>query len=526
MSHARDPHFAQPQGYGSVGFSVAPRSVTYPEIVPATPVPAETDPQFTEETLPAFAVRHSLQAEEAAADAAKAADAADARRRESDAAGAQSPVEAPGETSVEVPVAVHVAAPAAGVPGTAADDANAGPAHSSAVTPAPTVSPAAVPAAVDVVDEPEDSRPASTPAATLPPVPPLPPLLEAIAPPAASTTTTVTTAAAVITEVPVFIERTPQELFNEPAADLAAASTLQKPVTATKGLRGMLGSIGIRLAPGEAEQAKLDSDAALRRDEETIRQATWTRAVSILVANRKGGVGKTPVSLLLGGTLAAVRGGSVCIVEVSDDPGALTFRAEGTPRLGLGELVQNVGTISSAGQLAGYTAPQTSFASVIGTIGDRPPLTRGDVIGVAAVIDEFYSLRVMDSGNQSSSEAFEGAVETADALVIPVLNAGDAVFEALALLDRLRGQGGKAAELADRAIIIRLSDGRPEHPQVVERVNRIIEGAKVAHVVTVPYDAHIAERGQLTLGSLDPATYRVFAGAAAAIVRGLRVAPH
>jgi MinD-like ATPase involved in chromosome partitioning or flagellar assembly len=306
-----------------------------------------------------------------------------------------------------------------------------------------------------------------------------------------------------------------------PGDDLSSIASVTEPLVATRGARGLLGRLGIRLAPGAAEQATAHAAEQLRRDEETIRQATWTRAVSVLVANRKGGVGKTPVSLLLGGTLASVRGGSVCVVEVSDDPGALTFRAEGSPALGLGELVRDVATITSAGQLAGYTAPQTSFASVIGSVRERDRLDRDDVIAVAAVIDEYYGIRVMDSGNQSSSDAFDGAVQTADALVIPVLNAGESVFEALALLERLRSRGGRAAALAGRAVILRLTDGRPEHPQVLERINRIIDGAGAAHVFAVPYDAHIAERGQLTLSSLDPATYRVFAAAAASIVRSI-----
>ncbi|WP_394769109.1 MinD/ParA family protein [Lacisediminihabitans sp.] len=320
--------------------------------------------------------------------------------------------------------------------------------------------------------------------------------------------------------VPATAARIPAD--SPPAADdLASIATVTEPVIATRGVRGVLGRFGIRLAPGAAEQALTQSAERLRRDEETIRQTTWTRAVSVLVANRKGGVGKTPVSLLLGGTLASVRGGSVCVVEVSDDPGALTFRAEGSPALGLGELVRDVATVTSAGQLAGYTAPQTSFASVIGSVRERDRLGRDDVIAVAAVIDEYYGIRVMDSGNQSSSDAFDGAVETADALVIPVLNAGESVFEALALLERLRSRGGRAAALAGRAVILRLTDGRPEHPQVLERINRIIEGAGAAQVFAVPYDAHIAERGQLTLASLDPATYRVFAAAAASIVRSI-----
>lgn len=314
----------------------------------------------------------------------------------------------------------------------------------------------------------------------------------------------------------------PAHILSEPFSELSTGATPDTPVVATKGIRGAFSRIGIRMAPGAAEAAELKAREERRRDEQTIRQATWTRAVSVLVANPKGGTGKTPCALLLGGVLAAVRGGSVAIMEVSDDPGALTFRAEGNPPRGIGELVRDVAGIRTAGQLAGYTAPQTSFASVIGTTGRRDRLTRENVRDVAAVVDEFYGIRVMDSGNQPSSSAFQGAIETADALVVPVMNAGDAVLEAVALLDVLRAAGGKAAALADNASIVRLTDGRPEHPQVVERVNRIITNANVRQVFEVPYDTHIAERGQMTLDSLAPATRQAFTAAAAGVVSYLQ----
>ena len=315
--------------------------------------------------------------------------------------------------------------------------------------------------------------------------------------------------------------RTPSPL-QLPLEDLSITAPEDDNAVATRGLRGILARFGFRVAPSVTEQAALDLAAALQEQERIIRQATWTRAVSVLVANRKGGVGKTPMSLLLGGVLAAVRGGSVAIIEVSDDPGALAFRAEGNPPRGIGELVRDVDTIRTTGQLAGYTAPQTSFASVIGSAGRRPRLTRDDVIGVARVVDEYYALRVMDSGNQPSSSAFQGAIETADALVIPVLNAGDAVLEAVALLEELSAAGGKAAELASNAIIVRLTDGRPEQPHVLERINQVIDATRVRAVFEVPYDAHIAERGQLSLNRLDPSTRRAFTAIAANIVAHLQ----
>ena len=305
-------------------------------------------------------------------------------------------------------------------------------------------------------------------------------------------------------------------------AELGALSAASGRAVARAGARGALARLGIRVRPGKAEQARLDEAACLSRDEETIRQATWTRAVGILVANRKGGTGKTPAALLLGGALAATRGGSVAVMEVSDDPGALAFRAEGDPARGLGELIRDLDNITTAGRLAGYTAPQASFASVIGTVGRRPRLSGSDVQAIARVVDEFYAIRVMDSGNQPSSDAFQGAVETADVLVVPVLNAGDAVLEAVATIEELRAAGGKAARLAAQPVILRLTDGRPEHPQVIERIDRIIAGLNPAAVFAVPYDPHIAERGQLTLSRLQAATRAALTQAAAGVVRVLQ----
>ncbi|MFD1716170.1 MinD/ParA family protein [Amnibacterium flavum] len=313
------------------------------------------------------------------------------------------------------------------------------------------------------------------------------------------------------------------EEVNSPMSDLLADEPAAQPGRATRGFRGALGRVGIRLAPSGAEKARLEADAAVRRDEQVIRQATWTRAVGVLVANPKGGVGKTPVSVLLGGTLATIRGGSVAVIEVSDDPGTLTFRAEGKPALGMGELVRDVDAIRSAGQLAGYTAPQTSFASIIGSTGARPALSGNDVRRVSSVVDDYYAVRIMDSGNQPSSDAFVGAIDAADVLVIPVLNSADVVLGAMSLLERMRLEGGHSADLANHAIVLRLTDGRPEDPRIMERLSGLLERSGVRETYAIPYDAHVAERGELTLAKLTPATRSALTTAAAGIVRSLQL---
>jgi len=313
-------------------------------------------------------------------------------------------------------------------------------------------------------------------------------------------------------------------LFGNSTATMIAASRATNPARATAGFRGFWARLGLPIGPGAAEALERRCGELRTANETIVRQATWTRAVSVLVANPKGGTGKTPTTLLIGGVLAAIRGGSVAILEVSDDRGALNLRAEGNPQLGLGELVRDIDQVTTAGRLAGYTAPQTSFASVIGSTGRRTPLNGESVVAVASVIDEFYGIRVMDSGNVTTSSAFQGAVSVADVLVIPIMNAGDSALEAIELLEELHAAGGASAALASTAIAIRITDGRPENPVVREDIERLLKQTGVSVLHEIPYDAHIAERGQITLSSLKPATRDAFVAAAASVVRALQSA--
>lgn len=330
----------------------------------------------------------------------------------------------------------------------------------------------------------------------------------------------------------------PVELAGPNPARLMAAATASAaapsagdgtPARARQGWRGALARVGLPIAPGVAERAAREEAetraAGIVDAQRVIRQATWTRAVAVLVANPKGGTGKTPLSLLLGGMLSAVRGGGVGIVEVADDPGALGFRAEGSPRLGLGEFVRDVGQLVTRGQVVGYTAPQTSFASVIGTVVDssRPPLTYEAVTSVAAKLDEYFEIRVMDSGNQPSSGPFKGAVDTADVLVIPVMNAGDSTLEALGMLRELRTTEA-GARLADTAIAVVMDDGRPQAPQMAEAVTQELGAAGIRTFHHMPYDAHIAGRGEVTLGRLNEAATEALTLLAADVTRALTAA--
>lgn len=269
--------------------------------------------------------------------------------------------------------------------------------------------------------------------------------------------------------------------------------------------------------PSKAQLAAQQLDA----DRNTVRLASWARSVGVLVANPKGGVGKTPSALILGGVIASIRGGQTCVFEVTDDAGALAVRAEGPAIAGMAELVRDVGAIRGAGQLAGYVSQQTSYAAVVGTVHDRAPLSHTDVQNVSDLLGFFYPIRVMDSGNQASSSAFHGAVNSADVLVIPVLEAIDSVNGAHQLVRFLHRYGGHPAALAQNAIALRIDDGRTVAPDVRAYVTDALEAAGIREVINIPYDPHIAQRSTITLDRLRVATVDAYTRAGAAVITQL-----
>ncbi len=283
----------------------------------------------------------------------------------------------------------------------------------------------------------------------------------------------------------------------------------------SRGLRGALRKMGMKIGPSAQEQHahKMGNARTLIR--------LSTQPGGVLVAQPKGGDGKTPLSLAIGGVFAQIRGGGTIVLEVSDDPGALSVRAEGAGSVGIAELLRDIDQIKTSGQLGGYIAQQSSYAAVIGTPGDRRALTGDDVRRIAALTDTYYPMRVMDSGNQPTSSAFHGAIDVADVLVIPVLDAMPGWQGAMQLLRHLHQVGGHAADLARNAIIVRMHDGRPEDREVIAYGDQLIDNAGIQHVFHVPFDPHIADRTTLTFSRLAPATTDAITLLTAAIVQQL-----
>jgi MinD-like ATPase involved in chromosome partitioning or flagellar assembly len=312
--------------------------------------------------------------------------------------------------------------------------------------------------------------------------------------------------------------------WTAPAAGPVTAITAPvKPGHAQWGWRGRFhrGSGGLLTpAPGPAELAHRDAIA-------TIGSTTWPRAVNVIVTNPKGGSGKTPTSVILAGVLGQIRGGSVVAWEASEAAGTLTTRAEGTPLHGLGELVAGTREVRSAGNLAGFTTPQTSHADVIGSVSARRTLTGWDVLMVRQVLDTYYRITVTDTGNNLTHPAYLAALHTADAVVVPCLPSIDALTGLEQVGEVMRAAGGHVADrngLLSRVVVVLGHDGGPENPRVAAAVRERLTYLGLA-VVEVPFDPTIRDGGPITLASLSEESSRAWTAVAAAVVTALRSAP-
>src|SRR4051794_8772424 len=158
---------------------------------------------------------------------------------------------------------------------------------------------------------PGGAEPATVPVSpTLPPPKIVPPLPEA------------QTAPVPTIYAPPVPETTTQAVTDAPSADLlrhAAPNRLDPPPR--NGWRAGLNQLTggrLRTKPGRAERAERAAQDALRRP--------FAGPRTIMIANPKGGAGKTPTTLLLGATLGSVRGGYVLAWDNNETRGTLGLR--------------------------------------------------------------------------------------------------------------------------------------------------------------------------------------------------------
>lgn len=298
---------------------------------------------------------------------------------------------------------------------------------------------------------------------------------------------------------------------------------------ATQGWRGTLTHLGLRMDPSEEELSE-------REDIRTVSQH-WPGPRTIAVVNRKGGANKTPTVVMLSAILARYSGAATVAWDNNESQGTLGWRTEkGAHDRSVLDLIDSSQTLLSpstnAAEIARFVHHQTAdkfdvLRSDENEEGDHE-VTAEEVDIAHQVLNRYYRLVVMDSGNTARAANWRRMIDHTNQLVVPVTAIEDRAEAARLTLQTLESRGGHDGELARNAVVIvsestdaKRSMSGDALKRAKDEAQRIADGFApfVRAVVRIPYDPALVN-GPIRYEALQPATQRAWLAAAAAVAAG------
>ncbi|MGW5148252.1 ParA family protein [Rhodococcus koreensis] len=279
------------------------------------------------------------------------------------------------------------------------------------------------------------------------------------------------------------------------------------------GVRGRLNAmLGLKFAP------KSDSlETRLREAQTTITRPLPEDAV-LTFANRKGGVGKTPMSVSLAETLAEYRGpATITCMDLGEVGGSFVDRVAVPPAAGK-DVVNLLASIDPAAAdirpstLARYLTRQPSGSDIIvGQAGTEKPLTYDDATALGAILGRHRDVLVADTGNSSHAGSWRWAITAAHAIIVPVPLRRDAAAAAqrtLATIAAIRPD-----VLTSTVVVITAGPG--DVPMVETEVVNALPALRVCRM---PFEPLFASGERIALSQLQRQTQDALTALAATVV--------
>ncbi|MFE5837917.1 hypothetical protein [Arthrobacter sp. NPDC056493] len=307
----------------------------------------------------------------------------------------------------------------------------------------------------------------------------------------------------------------------EPAAALTADRLLTRSAAApVSGWRRWLyqASLGY-VNLGDSDQVRIQ-----RAMEHRIAMRLGERTRYVPVLSRKGGVGKTTVTTLLGMVLAELREDRVIAMDANPDRGTLSDRSPGRADFTARQLVKDRFTVNSFAQLSNYTARDGSRLDVLAS--DTDPMVAhafddADYRAVTDILGRYYSIVLTDSGTGMVHSVMKGTLEKADAVVLVSGGSVDEARLASETLSWLEAHGRQDL-VAKATVVINMAAGDRTLVNIDEIEQHFL--SRVQNVVRIPHDRHLAEGSRIRLGQLKPATRAAAVELAALVVDELQQA--
>lgn len=241
------------------------------------------------------------------------------------------------------------------------------------------------------------------------------------------------------------------------------------------------------------------------------------------VLSRKGGVGKTTVTTLLGMALASYREDRVIAIDANPDRGTLSDRFTEHPVATIREVASKPSGIDG---FTDFSSLVTRDATRLDVLASNSEPTRADAFTqrdyemVADIVSRFYSIVLTDCGTGIVDPVMKATLQRADMAVIVSGGSVDEVRLASETLSWLEVNG--FADLARNSVVAFNTATQGTNMVKIHEVESHFR-SRVREIVRIPYDRQLAAGAMVSWDELQPLTRYSARSLAALVVEGLVV---
>ncbi|GAA1515462.1 MinD-like ATPase involved in chromosome partitioning or flagellar assembly [Agromyces terreus] len=241
------------------------------------------------------------------------------------------------------------------------------------------------------------------------------------------------------------------------------------------------------------------------------------------VLTRKGGVGKTTITTLLGMAMADARDDRIIAIDANPDRGTLAERVDRQTRETVRDVVTKAPSIGGYTDFSAFVSRDETRLDILASDTD-PSLSEAfnddDYNVVAGLAARYYSLVLTDCGTGIVHSVMRATLQRADSIVIVSGGSVDEARLASETLTWLEANG--YGELVRNAVVAINLATQGTHLVKVDEIEAHFQ-SRVREIVRIPYDPQLAAGSVVHWDELRPITRHAARELAALVVEGLPV---
>lgn len=317
--------------------------------------------------------------------------------------------------------------------------------------------------------------------------------------------------------ITVTLRRNRETQQVKPATEYRTSTKSRRPVRPSE-RRHKMDAAPVKQGPMARMKKMLTGDADVARAHESSAKRDTIRPLNVVVLGKKGGVGKTVVTTLLGHTFASVRKDRVLAVDASPTGGNLSARCPKEGRGTVVSLLDQLEYVTAYANVREHTAKGDTGLEVLGSDVNRPqrPVTGDDYRMLMDELRRHYQLilsYISGDFTTASAGGGEGIVpallDEADLLVLVaegVDGANAATWLVNWLKARLRDTDERHLEQLLDDLIVVVTSRTSKTNAKPERIAKYFSEEIARRVVLLPFDPIVEGGLEIDYNLISPKT--------------------